>query len=162
MSAQGEFTSPSAVKQSLNNETFWIKTSQWSGWTREAMVNANATSQIAIKGSGVFTNMSRATTKLYANIATIAAVIALLAFIPKPELIQYKSANLVSEAIYWDGFGQSGMLSDARAPYIKLDYQTNHLYICHETNSETERRFCQEFVVIKNDGLAGAIAHLLR
>lgn len=107
--------------------------------------------------------MSRATTtKRYANIATIAAVVALLAFTPKPELIHYKSANLVSEAIYWDGFGQSGMLSDAKAAYIKLDYQTNHLHICHDTDSDTGRRYCQEFVVIKNEGLAGAIAHLLR
>lgn len=85
--------------------------------------------------------------------------------IPKPELIRYKSANIVSEAIYWDGLGRSGTLSDADASFIKLDYETNHLHICYgldENEYEINPSSCQEYNVIENRGFSGAISKMLK
>lgn len=88
-----------------------------------------------------------------------------LLLVPKPELIRYKSANIVSEAVYWDGLGRSGMLSDAHANFVKLDYETNHLHICYgieNENPDLNSSSCQVYKVIENRGFSGAIAHFLK
>ena len=91
-----------------------------------------------------------------------AAVIAMLVFIaiPKPQLLQYENANIVSEAIYWDGFGSSGILSDANASFVKLDTDTNHLHICYGTPSNISN--CQIYNVIHNKGFVGALHFALQ
>ncbi len=91
-----------------------------------------------------------------------AGSILLLGFVlvPKPQLIKYKSASIISEAIYWDGFGSSGMLSDANASFVKLDNQTSHLHICYGLGEEKSN--CQEYKVLENRGFSGAIGHLLK
>ena len=103
--------------------------------------------------------------KLTRYLVAGATILLLFTIIPKPELIQYKSANIVSEAVYWDGFGESGSLSDAHASFVKLDYETNHLHICYSlenVQNKMQPSNCQEFVVIQNDGYIGAMLHLMR
>lgn len=93
----------------------------------------------------------------------IAAGIILLlgfSFFPKPQLIKYKSANIVSEAVYWQGFGRSGSLSDANASFVLMDEETNHLHVCY--GIESDRSNCQEYVVLENKGFTGAIGWLFR
>ena len=90
------------------------------------------------------------------------AVLAIVVFIatPKPQLLQYENANLVSEAIYWDGFGHSGILSDANASFVKFDTDTNHLHICYGTPSHLSN--CQIYNVIRNKGFVGALYFALQ
>lgn len=83
--------------------------------------------------------------------------VAIFAFIatPKPQLLQYEKANIVSEAIYWEGFGNSGVLSDANASFVKLDTDTDHLHICYGTPSDISN--CQIYKVVRNKGFFGAL-----
>lgn len=99
--------------------------------------------------------------KLKIQLIAVGSIL-LLGFIsvPKPQLIKYKSASIVSEAIYWDGFGASGMLSDADASFIKLDKETSHLHICYGLGEEKSN--CQEYKVLENRGFSGAIGHFLK
>ena len=85
------------------------------------------------------------------------ALAAVLLFIPKPELIKYESANMVSEGVYWDGLGSSGMLFDANASFVKIDKDTNHLHICYGAKETSN---CQQYRIIENQGLAGAISRI--
>ena len=78
--------------------------------------------------------------------------------VPKPLLLKYKSANIVSETIYWDSFGSSGMLSDANADFVKYDRETQHLHICYGKNTQSN---CQDYQVIENKGMFAALWHWL-
>lgn len=92
----------------------------------------------------------------------IIASIAVATFIatPKPQLLQYEKANIVSEAVYWEGFGSSGTLSDANASFVKLDKDTEHLHICYGTPSDISN--CQIYKVVRNKGFVAALIHGLR
>lgn len=94
------------------------------------------------------------TSQLMLLAAGVLAVVLVL-FIPKPELIKYQSANIISEGIYWKGLGSgSGMLFDANASFVKIDEQSNRLHICYGKNETSN---CQQYQIIENYGFAGAI-----
>ncbi|MBE1298693.1 MAG: hypothetical protein GJ680_02115 [Alteromonadaceae bacterium] len=88
------------------------------------------------------------------NLKVIAALVlvALILFIPKPQRIKYEYANMVSESTYWDGLGGSGVLFDAKASFVRLDKDTNHLHVCH---SVTDTSNCLKYRVIENKGFTG-------
>ncbi|MCY7297037.1 hypothetical protein [Alteromonas sp. a30] len=91
------------------------------------------------------------------SLITLAIVIlAIVLVVPMPQLLKYKSANIVSEAIYWDTFGQSGILSDAQADFVKYDRDTQHLHICYGKKEQTN---CQDYRVIENKGVIAALFH---
>lgn len=93
------------------------------------------------------------------GLSTLAAIlIAAFVLLPKPELLKYRSANIVSEAIYWDTFGPSGVLSDSHADFIKYDRDTQHLHICY---GKRENSNCQDYQVIENKGTMAALTHWL-
>lgn len=93
------------------------------------------------------------------RLGLVVAVVALVAvFTPKPQLLKYGSANIVSEAIYWDSFGASGVLSDANADFVKYDRETQHLHICYGKNTQAN---CQDYQVIENKGMLAAFWHWL-
>lgn len=79
--------------------------------------------------------------------------------LPKPQLLRYEKANIVSEAVYWEGFGASGVLSDADASFVTLDSDTDHLHICYGTPSDI--RNCQIYQVVENKGFISALVFLL-
>lgn len=79
--------------------------------------------------------------------------------IPKPQHLVYKRAKVVSEGLYWDGFGKSGVLLDANASFVRYDTDTDHLHICYNTGGDKD--VCQQYTVIENKGLFSAVIYLI-
>ncbi len=90
------------------------------------------------------------------NIKIIAGILVVLAlvFFPKPQRITYEYANLVSEGTYWDGLWGSGVLFDAKASFVRLDKDTNHLHVCYTVKEDNN---CLRYRVIENKGFLGYI-----
>ena len=93
-------------------------------------------------------------------LAITGVTVAVFIATPKPQLLQNEKANIVSEAVYWEGFGTSGTLSDANASFVKLDKDTDHLHICYGTPSDISN--CQIYKVVRNKGFVAALFHSLR
>lgn len=89
------------------------------------------------------------------GLVALGVIIGLVIF-PKPQLLKYESASIVSEAVYWDSFGSSGVLSDANADFVKYDRETQHLHICY---GKSEQSNCQDYQVVENKGMFAALWH---
>ncbi|MDF2178235.1 hypothetical protein P2G88_08215 [Aliiglaciecola sp. CAU 1673] len=75
-----------------------------------------------------------------------------------PQLITYERANVVSKSVYWRGFGESGMLLDADASFVKIDPATQYLHVCHQFEDVGS---CQQYRILHSEGPLAVVRHLL-
>lgn len=85
------------------------------------------------------------------KVALVGIVLLLLLLFPKPQLIRYEYANMVSESIYWDGLYGPAQLLDSNAKFVSLDEDTDHLHVCF--NKENDN--CLRYKIIENKGFGG-------
>ncbi|GAB3034449.1 hypothetical protein [Bowmanella dokdonensis] len=102
--------------------------------------------------------MTKTQFRMLAGIGLILFLLVFLMLVPTPKLITYERSNVVSKGVYWRGFGESGMLLDANASFVKIDPSTQYLHVCYEFEKGDS---CQQYRVIETQGLLAVIRHLL-
>ena len=97
-------------------------------------------------------------TQTLTGISLIFSLLLFFTLVPMPQLVTYERSNVVSKGVYWRGLGESGMLLDANASFVKIDPDTQYLHVCYEFENGDS---CQQYRVIETQGLVAVIRHLL-